>query len=487
MFGSHTPQQKSGARRALIREKCPDTSALAWLERQRCKGVLPSVAIAAVFWVLAASILMLRENVLPYRPGQAVRSDVFARADFGFPDEGVRVLKTQQARAETPRVYRAAPTGPAASNRAAGDAWQPLEDRLLSLPDAVAGLTYDQLPPDLQRVLDHASVTALQQYARAARPTWTAAVGRYVASLRQANWVVLPADQRAAELQLRHGIVLLAGARPGDRPAAELAADQTIDAASLATATVPAPADDELTARLQQWADDCFRAGVRPKVVALTLNALRPTFVLDDDQTVRAQNTAAEAVRPEDCVIRYRRNEPIVHQAMHQGIIDGRDWQVLQAEHRAFLSTVAEAVWRQRLGVAVATLVLTLTLAAYVAHFQPRVMKNHARAVAIAALMLSMLLLAELAGLGTGPIFLFAVAPTLLVGMILTIAYDQRFARRDCFGHPRACWSRSGSTKMIEFLLVIWIGLDLRGVFCWTDVRIPQQAGRGGRDRRRWR
>jgi len=43
-------------------------------------------------------------------------------------------------------------------------------------------------------------------------------------------------------------------------------------------------------------------------------------------------------------------------------------------------------------------------------------------------LLLSMLLLAELSGIGSGPIYLFAVAPTLLVAMILTIAYDARFA-----------------------------------------------------------
>src|SRR6187397_170818 len=39
-----------------------------------------------------------------------------------------------------------------------------------------------------------------------------------------------------------------------------------------------------------------------------------------------------------------------------------------------------------------------------------------------------MLLMAQLAGIGTNPLFVFGVAPTILVAMILTIAYDQRFA-----------------------------------------------------------
>ncbi len=146
MFGSTPPPQKSSARRALIRESRPDTTA-AWWDRQRCNGVFPSIAIAAAFWLLASAILMLREDVLPYRPGQAVRSDVLSRVDFDYADDGVREKRRQQARNETPRVYRStAPADRPDDGRPAPDAWQPLENRLRSLPDAVAGLTLDQLP-----------------------------------------------------------------------------------------------------------------------------------------------------------------------------------------------------------------------------------------------------------------------------------------------------------------------------------------------------
>jgi hypothetical protein len=73
-------------------------------------------------------------------------------------------------------------------------------------------------------------------------------------------------------------------------------------------------------------------------------------------------------------------------------------------------------------------LLITAVLAAYIAKYQPKVVKKHPRAVAIVALLLSMLLMAQLAGIGTNPLFVFGVAPTILVAMILTIAYDQRFA-----------------------------------------------------------
>ena len=479
MFGSNTPPQKSSARRALIREKCPDTSATAWLGRQRCNGALPSVAIAAVFWLFATAILMLREDVLPYRPGQSVRSDVISRVDFAVPDDGVRDLKRHQARAETPRVYRAVPLPDRGDDgRPTGDLWQPLQDRLLSLPAAVAGLTFDQLPPDLQRtVADNSSLTALQQVVgEKARRAWAESVDRYAADLRQAGSVVLPAEERATELRLGHGIVLEADGRvapavaekPAAAGAAPSAVDRTIDPALLATVTLASPPDEDLRARVQQAAEQHFRSAIRPRVAALTAAVVRPTFVLDDDQTARARNTAAEQVRPEDCVVRYARNEPIVHKAVHHGDVDARDWSLLQAENRAFLATVSESAWQQRLGIAVATLLLTITLAAYVGHFQPRVVRNHARGIAIAALLLSMLLLAELAGLGTGPIYLFAVAPTLLVGMILTIAYEQRFAVGLASLH--AMLVTIGLDQRVGFMLIVWIGV-ITTCFLLDDIR----------------
>ena len=49
--------------------------------------------------------------------------------------------------------------------------------------------------------------------------------------------------------------------------------------------------------------------------------------------------------------------------------------------------------------------------------------------IAIAALLVSMLLLAQTGGdRAAARYYIFGVAPTILVAMIMTIAYDQRFA-----------------------------------------------------------
>ncbi len=465
MFGSSTPPQKSGARRALIRESRPDTSA-AWWDRQRCNGVFPSVGLAALFWIAATAILMLREDVVPYRPGQSVQWDVFARVDFAYADEAVLELARQQARTETPRVYRStAPADRPEDGRPPPDVWQPLQDKLRSLPDAVAGLTFDQLPPDLRQVMNNGALTAIQQSSgRVNHRSWDAWVDQYVAEIRRSSPVLLPADQRSADL--RRTITLLADPRAAadaakaDGTGTAAAVDRTIDVAS----TVPVPPDGEFRSRLSAAASSAFRITVAPTAVALTINNLSPSYTLDVDQTARAKNRASESVRPEDCVVRYARSEPIVH----AGEIRPRDWQVLQAENRAFLATVRGAAWRQRAGVALATLLLTITLSAYVAHFQPRVVRNHARGTAIAALLLSMLLLAQLAGLGTGPIYWLSIAPTLLVGMILSIAYEQRFAVGVATVH--AMLVTIGLDQRVGFLLIILIGV-VASCFLLSDIR----------------
>jgi cyclic-di-AMP phosphodiesterase PgpH len=124
--------------------------------------------------------------------------------------------------------------------------------------------------------------------------------------------------------------------------------------------------------------------------------------------------------------------------------------------------------WKTKAGLAGIMMLLTIALAAYTAHFQPKVVVNHQRAIAIAGLLLSMLLLSELAGLGTGPIYLFAVAPTLLVGMILSIVYDQRFAVGLASVH--AIMVTVGLDQRISFLVIVWVGLSFT-CFLLHDIR----------------
>jgi putative nucleotidyltransferase with HDIG domain len=427
---------KSTARRTALHESRPDT-AVCWWNRFRSSGGLVSAGIAAAFFIGAASILMLREQVLPYRPGQSVSYDIISRADFSYPDKGLLYVKQIEARDRASRVFRA--------NK---DAWQPLQDLLHDLPDRVAGATLAQLPPPLHDLLDGGALTALQRYqSPPLRARYEQSLDRYLQQLRSENLVILAAADREDDIIHDRRITLIPG-------------NISVDA----EATHTAPADEDLKARLERLVVDNFHLDLQPKILAITLANLHPTYELDTDATTEARNNAVDNIPTSDWQIRFSKNDPIVH----KGVIEMRDWQVLREENRAFLATLGNAQWKGKLGLAGVTLLLTIALAAYTAHYQPRVISNHARGAAIAALLLSMLLLAQLAGIGSGPIYLFAVAPTLLVGIILSIAYDQRFALALASVHGLLV--TIGLDQRVGFLLIMWVGL-ICAVFLLNDIR----------------
>jgi putative nucleotidyltransferase with HDIG domain len=437
MFGN----QKSSARRLAIRVNRPDTSA-AWFRALRCNGTFPSLAIAAVFWILSSAILMMRQDVLPYRPGQSLRYDIAARTNFDFIDPGVKAKKQEDAREACLPVYRST------ADKSTGDNWLALQDELLALPDRVGRLSLAQLPADLREHLTTASVTMLQMYqGKTSKAEYEQEVASYLGDIRRASWVILPLEQRQRDLK-REAITLI----PGE-------VTQSIGD------TFAYPPDEDLKVRIRAFVQADFLRPLQPKVEAMTVAAVQPTYVFDADQTVLLRDSAAERLPDSEWTIHYYESQPIVH----KGVIDSRDWKVLQAENRAFMATLdSKSGWKTKAGLAAIMLLLTVALAAYTAHFQPKVVTKHTRAIAIAGLLLSMLLLAQLAGMGTGPIYLFAVAPTLLVGMILSIAYDQRFAVGIASIH--ALMVTVGLDQRIGFLLIIWIGIVFT-CFMLHDIR----------------
>src|SRR5215208_2349192 len=97
---------KSRTRRAEIRRNRPD---VAWPDWQglRASGVLASLAIATAFFVVAWAILSLRQQVVPYRPGQWIPHDIVSRVDFKYQDKEELARKRRERRANEPRVYLA--------------------------------------------------------------------------------------------------------------------------------------------------------------------------------------------------------------------------------------------------------------------------------------------------------------------------------------------------------------------------------------------
>src|SRR2546430_1586073 len=150
---------KSTSRRSVIREKCPDRFGSVWRD-MRANGTVRSLGIAAVFCALAISIVMLREDVVPYRPGQYVPQDVISRVDFTFHDKSLFEKSKQDARESEPRIYKST-----------GDVWTELQKNLLDLPDKLAGRKLDDIDKPLRAALElDGNTGALGEFALLADP-----------------------------------------------------------------------------------------------------------------------------------------------------------------------------------------------------------------------------------------------------------------------------------------------------------------------------
>jgi hypothetical protein len=224
-----------------------------------------------------------------------------------------------------------------------------------------------------------------------------------------------------------------------------------------------------IESRIAPLAQQVFSSLVlQTRIVALTLKHVGPTHVYDDVATTAARNQAAAAVPLARGDVIRAANMTIVDVPPGGGEIKQEDWFILKAENDAYLKTLGAARWGQRAGLAAIVLLITVIACSYISRYQPRVVRNHGRAVALAALMLTMLLLAELAALGTSSIYFFGVAPTILVAMILTIAYDQRFALAMAMFH--AALVTLALDAELSFLVILACGV-VTCCFLLDDLR----------------
>ncbi len=415
----------------------------------RESGVPESVAIATVFFIVATAILLLHEDVVPYRPDQPITHDIVARVAFDFNDKNRLEEKRHEAAQSEPRIYRAADP----------DAWATLEQDLKSLPQRLAASPGD-VPPDLKPFFenDPGTMTALRHSTSPEeREGYQKAVALFVDLLRNHKnkatdtaLIILKPEERQEDLSAARAIKI------GSDRAVAIPPSQTyaLDDRAQLQAVFETPAEKALPTKL------------RGKLVDYALARLGPTHVLNEDATIAARNAASTDVPLSEAKVHFARNSILVYKA--QGKFDPRDWLLLRAENSAYIDSLKGSGWKPKVGIGLLSLIVTLVLSAYVARFQPRIVKNHARAAAIAALLLSMLLLAQLAGIGNGPIYLFGVAPTILVAMILTIAYDQRFSIGMASMHGLLVTVALGQGT--AFFMILWVGV-LISSFMLDDIR----------------
>ena len=409
----------------------------------RSEGVFKGVLIAIAFATLASLILMMRSGVIAYRPGQYVPHDLVARTDFDFIDDDRLAEARRQAAVATPRVF--------AESRPALDE---IQASLLSLPDRVKGQRLEELKDlVLSSVLDGPSLPRIQEYAEPdRRSAWESAVREFVGSMRRQQLIILDERARAEEISLGRPlqVVGVGKVQPTD--------------------TLTAAMGDVIYKRVEPAARDNFTGAIWPKVAMLAkLNlAAAPTYELDEQATLQAENAARASVTRGQGVRRIAANQPIVR----AGEIRDVDYQILRAEADAYRRSLgSQAAWLEYLGVVGWVALITVAMCAYIAFYAQRIVSNHVRAVVLAVLMLATLLIAELAAIGTARLYFAAVAPTLLAAIVMSIAYDRRFALGMSALHALLVVIAVG--RGVPFFLVLLSG---SAVICFTTDELRNRS-----------
>jgi putative nucleotidyltransferase with HDIG domain len=448
-------KEKCRARREEIRRNRPD--AVHGWNAFKSPQTMTAIAIALGFWLVAVGITSVHDQIVRVRPEQFVHEDVLSRVAFDSVNQDRVNELRQAARDAAPRVYRVVP-----------NCFANLERQLLSLPSDVSNRAPEQLPRDLK--LDSGAITLLKKVHTDLNgdEEYRKWVHSYIEQLSKARdsgvLVVLPKEDRSKDLEFpeRKNVKL--------QPAAPGAEAILVDIGRTFPRKAGAPISDtehnSLMTLIEPWANQNFQLPLSTSVAAYTIDSIAPTHELDQDLSENEQNAAAERTSIASAKRRYYENSLLV---AHDTTVPPEKWRLLNEEQQAYIANLTPAQrWTSHLGMAALLAVLTAALAAYVGFYQPRIIRNRARAAALAALLLLTLVVAQVAVLGTAPLLVFGTAPTLLVAMILAIAYERRFAMGIATLHGLLVTAVIG--QGVGFFLIIFAGI-LTACFLLDEVR----------------
>jgi putative nucleotidyltransferase with HDIG domain len=409
--------KKKSPRRVESRRAAPSEVSL----RQRFgrAGGLGALLVAAGFY---AAVMLLDSwplEPLPYRQGQYLDQDVYARVEFQSPSPVKTLQKREEAVKLTPVVF--APDEPALQN---------IVSDLKSLPGKLKSASQPaQLPDTLRKAFNIVTVEDLAAFAQYANPDKADEFSKQIDALRanlggqakgdkQRRYIVTGKDYSSANYskdteQIR---VELPGGGALEPRSRLLSLDARDLEPTLAMAVAAAEIDPALQVRVVKYLNDTIAAGV-------------PLFRVNEKATKEAEDLAAKAVGP--VVETSPAGTKIAERTTLAGLAD-RDITRLAKEQAAYIEQQNDAQpWRKpalllgRMGMIGAVIGL---LCLYIVKYQPNVARRPQRGLSVAALLLVVLLGARIA---IGQMHLnpyLTVAGIFLAAVVLTIAYDQRFA-----------------------------------------------------------
>ncbi|MEN0019758.1 MAG: HDIG domain-containing metalloprotein [Planctomycetota bacterium] len=345
--------------------------------------------------------------------GEVMLETRLVREPFRAVDEAQTRQAREQARQRTPLVL------------VADDAmFSELQRSISQLPRTLASVeSLGDVANEIRSAfaLDEAGFQMVRTQTTDGEPAalWVERVGRFIDNVRERP--ILNADDFQRTSQGPPRLELRRAGGTEDEPRT-IAADRDDDPVNL----------DDPEGVAGMLTEEAGRAGFDdPAVLAVLVSRVtgetrgrdRPSYRLDNSLTTEVQDAAAERIEP-------IRQEWLTGSVIYrrEAKLTSGELELLIAEQAAFVENAPWwRVWTRRISVAGAIFAVTGIAAGYIALFCPRIRRSAPRMGWVAGLMLFTLAVAVIATAAAPRLdALTAVVPTLVVGAIIAIAYDQR-------------------------------------------------------------
>ena len=391
---------------------------LGWWQRfAEASGVMP-LALAAIFYVGMAMLDMWPVQPMTYRQGQFVPTDIYARVQF--ETHPPRLLEDKRS-----EIERTAPGVFSLDKQFVGE----ITTTLLSAP---LQLQAPDEPTEQWRELSASFGLGddddRQHWADLAEGDGRAAYERQVADLAGRLVGLCSLNREELTSQLSRDLKVYV-----DFPDGRQAVPSGPRLVAVPPNTGEATLKDRLAA-IVEAVDEPIRANVQAYLLS-SLSA-RPLYLFDESATQAEIDKAIRELELYPPTKVYEAGLKLVTRSAARAEgesrgLTGEDIGVLRAEHdalRADERTNRPLRWFSRfVGRGALLAALTVLLAVYVHHYRRRIVENPWRALALVAVLLLMLGVNKIMfRAGWNPHV--AVLPVMMTGVILTIAYDQRFA-----------------------------------------------------------
>ena len=434
------------ARRREVRRQVPRPGPK-WLRSPRRRQAAWAVGYAALLAGLACLIALPTavDRSQRYRLGQVVTKPIVSRVPF----EAVNPAQTREARDKArdsvPPVYVA--------NRQYLNKLKEQFDGLMALADYQ---TVDEIPSDYRELvqLTPKGLSELQRYKQAdsgkTMQGWEQLTGQFLRDLFKLAILSDP-PSHVRRITLLHPT-------PGPEGERELERNASV----LYSLNDPAVRD-----RVEREALD-FPPALRQTVVAMVMQSLEPTYLFNHEAQKLTQQRRRQAFEQVEPVLEQHDANEVLIPAGHT--LAEADLDLLAAERDAFEAQQSTGQqWMRRAGLAGMMIALGAGLWLYVFYYNERITRNPLRGFALMALLLlAQALAVGLTQLYPEMLYLTALFPTLLTALVLTIAYDQRFAL--AIGALHAALVMVSLNLSVGFALVLMTGVGI-AVTQLKDVR----------------